>query len=88
MKKRNTKKETLAAYMRRAREAAGLSQQEVSRKLGFTSAQFISNWERGVSGPPMKSLVRLKAIYKLDTNYVVDLIVESTRGKLYRAFGL
>ena len=88
MKKGNAKKETLATYMRRARENSGMSQLEVGRKLGFTSAQFISNWERGVSGPPMKALIRLKTIYKLDVNHVVDLIVETTRAKLNRAFGL
>lgn len=86
--KGKVKKDTLSAYMKRSREAAGLSQLEVGRKLGFTSAQFVSNWERGISGPPIKSLIRLKSIYKLDVNYVVDLIVESTRIKLYRAFGL
>lgn len=86
--KGKVKKDTLSAYMKRSRESAGLSQLEVGRKLGFTSAQFVSNWERGISGPPIKSLIRLKSIYKLDVNYVVDLIVESTRIKLYRAFGL
>jgi transcriptional regulator with XRE-family HTH domain len=78
------KKESLSAYMKRSREAAGLSQQEVGRKLGFSSPQFVSNWERGISGPPVKALVRLKNIYKLDINYVADLIVEKTRIKLYR----
>jgi transcriptional regulator with XRE-family HTH domain len=82
------RKETLSAYMKRSREASGLSQQEVGRKIGLSSPQFISNWERGISGPPVKTLLRLKNIYKLDLNHVVDLIVDGTRVKLHRAFGL
>jgi transcriptional regulator with XRE-family HTH domain len=81
-------KETLSAYMKRSRENAGLSQQEVGRKLGFSSPQFVSNWERGISGPPAKALIRLKTIYKLDINHVVDLMVDNTRSKLNRAFRL
>jgi transcriptional regulator with XRE-family HTH domain len=88
MSKVRAKKETLSAYMKRARQEAGLSQYEVSKKLGFGSSQFVSNWERGIAGPPTKSIIRLKKLYKLDMNYVVDLLVENTRIKLNRAFGL
>ena len=87
-KSRGKKNESLSTFMKNAREAAGLSQQEVGRKLGFGSSQFISNWERGISGPPIKALIRLKSIYKLDVNKLVEILVENSRSKVNRAFGL
>jgi transcriptional regulator with XRE-family HTH domain len=45
---------TLASFLKERRIAAGLSQIDVSRKLGYTSAQFVSNWERGIAKPRLK----------------------------------
>lgn len=53
----------LGVYLRKLRKRAGLSQVEVSQKLGYRSNQFISNWERGLSYPPMKVLSGLALLY-------------------------
>jgi transcriptional regulator with XRE-family HTH domain len=55
----------LAQYLKKCREKAGYSQTQVSAKLGYTSPQFISNWERGLSHPPVKSLNKLAKLYKV-----------------------
>lgn len=55
----------LAQYLKKCREKAGYSQTQVSTKLGYTSPQFISNWERGLSHPPVKSLNKLAKLYKV-----------------------
>ncbi len=55
----------LAHYLKKCREKAGYSQTQVSSKLGYTSPQFISNWERGLSHPPVKSLNKLAKLYKV-----------------------
>ena len=52
------------------RESAGLSQADVADKLGYISGQFISNWERGVSFPPIKAIPKLAKIYKTDREYL------------------
>lgn len=39
----------LAELLKEKRLAAHISQKTVAEKLGYTTAQFISNWERGVS---------------------------------------
>lgn len=50
--------------LKRLRIKAGLKQKEVAKQLGYTSPQFISNWERDVSSPPVKTIKQLAALYK------------------------
>ncbi len=42
-------------FLRSARVSAGLTQLDVTNALGYTTAQFCSNWERGISIPPENS---------------------------------
>ncbi len=49
--------------LKEKRVAAGFSQRDVSDKLGYSTPQFISNWERGVSLPPLGKLKRLEDLY-------------------------
>ena len=46
----------LGQYLQDMRIRAEMTQREVSVKLGYSSAQFISNFERGISSPPLKKL--------------------------------
>ena len=46
----------LAKYLKEKRLAANLSQINIAHRLGYGSAQFISNWERGVAWPAALSL--------------------------------
>lgn len=43
-------------YLKKCREKAGATQAEVSRFLGYDSAQFISNVERELCGPPLETV--------------------------------
>ena len=78
----------LGAFLRDMREGSEWTQLEVSRKLGYTSPQFISNIERGISVVPLKTLARMIQLYKCDTEEVVNIILESQRrllkGKLMK----
>jgi transcriptional regulator with XRE-family HTH domain len=44
------------SHLRELRLEAALTQEVVSENLGYSSAQFISNWERGVALPPVDVL--------------------------------
>ena len=63
-------------YLRKLREKQKLSQGEVATAMGYKSPQFISNWERGLSSPPLKALVKLADIYDIP------------KEKLYKSFVL
>ena len=73
-------------FLKTKRVEAGLSQEVVAKKLGYTSAQFISNWERGVSAPPIERLKSLAELYKIPHNHLIDVIVDETRDYLKTVF--
>lgn len=50
---------SLGKFIRDRRKKVGLSQWDIARELGYETAQYVSNWERGVSNPPMKTLKKL-----------------------------
>lgn len=52
----------LGKFLRQKRLRRKLTQVEVASSLGYTS-QFIANWERGVSSPPLDAFGKLLDIY-------------------------
>lgn len=76
------KSKTLALYLKSARQEAGFSQSDVASILGYRNSQFISNWERGVSAPPMKVLGKLVDLYRIDKQTVIEVILKDTRDYL------
>lgn len=73
----------LGQYLKDVRESANLTQADVSHRLGYTSPQFISNIERGISVAPLKTLARMVNLYKASPDSVVRIILESQK-KLLR----
>jgi transcriptional regulator with XRE-family HTH domain len=43
-------------FLKAKREAANITQAEVAEKLGYTSAQFVSNIERGLCAMPLANI--------------------------------
>lgn len=55
--------EILENNLRKFREEKGLRLIDVADKLGFTSIDRISLWERGMAAPNIVNLFRLAALY-------------------------
>jgi transcriptional regulator with XRE-family HTH domain len=70
---------TLGEYLQTMRTKAGLTQREVSLTLGYSSAQFISNFERGIAVPPLKKLKVLVKMYDMPVETVMDMILDAER---------
>lgn len=66
----------LGLYLRDKRTAAQLTQRDIAKEMGYTSPQFISNWERGLTAPPLMTLKKLIKMYKCDAKEVYDFIAE------------
>ena len=49
--------------LKKYRRIAGYSQKEVAKILGFRSTGRISRWEKGVSMPSLKNLLKLSFLY-------------------------
>lgn len=73
----------LGQFLKDTREQANLTQADVSEKLGYTSPQFISNIERGISVVPLKTLARMVSLYRVNPEIVAKIILESQK-KLLR----
>ena len=63
-------------FLTKARKASGLSQMEVSEKLGYRSSQFVSNWERGRGMPPVQVLQTLAALYGIPEDKMFKAYLE------------
>src|SRR6478609_5227134 len=77
----------LGDYLQKMRLEANLTQRYVSLKLGYSSAQFISNFERGIAVPPVKKLKVLIKLYGLNPSELIDLINTTERNILSSALG-
>jgi len=58
--------------LRRARKIAGLSQRDVAKRLGMSSTDRISRWEKGTATPNIKNLFRLCILYKVSPTELYD----------------
>lgn len=70
--------EILAQFLKEKRVQSGLSQKDVATKLGYTTSQFISNWERGISHPPLNTLRSLSNLYKINPDEMFDVLLKAT----------
>ena len=73
---------SLGQFLKSNREKVSLSQGDVAKKLKYTSPQFISNWEREVSSPPIKVLKQLSDLYKVNSDEVFNLILSHSVNQL------
>lgn len=83
---RSQARSALGLYLRRQREAAGLTQADLSKLLNYSSPQFISNWERGAAPPPHEAIAQLIPVLKLDRRKVLDLYLGHTESLIRKAF--
>lgn len=72
-------------YLQGARQASGLTQTDVSQRLGYSSAQFMSNFERGISMPPLEKLRDLVKIYSLEIALLLENVMADKREELLAA---
>ena len=67
--------ETLGLFIKKMRLERGYSQADLAYSLGYTSPQFVSDWERGVSSPPVKKLHDLSQLLKVKPDVLFELLV-------------
>ena len=60
-----TTKQPIPNSLRIYRKQAGLRQVDVAAKLGFTSYDRISHWEKGTAFPSVTNLFRIAALYRV-----------------------
>jgi len=66
----------LGKYLQKKRKLAKLSQGKVSKLLGYSSPQMISNIERGTCAPPMDALKKMAALYKISASEMTETLLQ------------
>lgn len=83
---------TLGRALKKSRMDNHITQIQVSNKLGYTTSQFVSNWERGSSYPPPKALKKMAKLYGFNYGFAVDVMMIEKRtrleAKLKKQYGL
>lgn len=80
--------QVLGEFLQARRIKAGLSQGDVATKLGYSSPQFISNFERGLCAPPLNKLKMLLQLYGLSGDEVLKLLMKEHEKFLRKSLGL
>ena len=62
----------MGRFLKEAREKAGLTQQDLAGVFRYSSSQFISNWERGLSLPPVDLMAKLAAVLRISPRDLVE----------------
>lgn len=73
---------SLSDYLKQKRLDSGLSQLDVAKELGYSSPQFVSNWERGLVSPPLETIAVLIDLYKIPPSEVINRIMDETKDYL------
>jgi transcriptional regulator with XRE-family HTH domain len=74
----------LGKFLRTARIKANLSQGEVAKNLRYSTAQFISNIERGLCAPPVDAVRKLIEIYRLNPHRLIKNLTKEYRNNLVK----
>lgn len=85
MSVKNELHQNLGVYLKQKRQETRITQKEVAKKLGYTSPQFVSNFERGLCAPPLKNLKSLVKLYRIQPEEIIDLIVKEQEDILRKA---
>lgn len=69
--------ENFGTFLKNKRVHASLTQRDVADHMGYTTPQFISNWERGLIAPPLQTIRELIDLYGCSAKEVCDFIGDS-----------
>lgn len=72
--------------LKEGREKAKLSQKEVSDHFGYKTPQFVSNWERGVSHPPVESIKKLSKFINVPAKTIARACADEKISEINKSY--
>lgn len=78
---------SLGSYLRDKREKKGMTQTEVATALQVRP-QFVSNWERGLSAPPLRLMKKIIQAYGIPKNEAVRVLVQEYEAYIKKNLGI
>ncbi len=77
---------TFGEALKKYRQERGLTQKELSDKLGYSTSQFISNLERSLASPSMSLAIKIGTFLKIPMAHVHNFFVQKELSKINRKF--
>jgi len=69
----------IGKFLKEKRLSAGLTQLEVAEALNYSTAQFISNMERGLCSLPLEKLSKLVKLYHISPKALVRVLMNQQK---------
>lgn len=76
---------TLAELIKTKRIQKGITQRELADELGYSTSQFISNFERSVSRPPMFQLKKICKLLDIKPEVMQEIYLADYKRQLMEA---
>jgi len=64
----------------------GYSQEKLATLLGYSSGQFVSNWERGESFPPIDRLAKLSLLFGFEDQTLLNLFISESKATITKEY--
>ena len=64
----------------------GYSQEKLATLLGYSSGQFVSNWERGESFPPIDRLAKLSLLFGFEDQTLLNLFLSESKAAVTKEY--
>lgn len=77
----------LGSLLKDKRVEKGITQMALARELGYSSPQFVSNWERGMCSPAFDTLPVICKMLGIPKKEIIEIILDETRNELEANFG-
>lgn len=75
-------------FWKEMRIKSGYSQGQIALKLGYTSSQLVSNWERNLCNPPRKDISKLIELYEINVDEYIRILLDQQRKEIEEYFSL
>ena len=82
------KTQDICDALKNARVKAGIAQGALAKKMGYASAQFVSNWERGICRLPLKKAILFCELTGMSPDTMKELLQADALKKIYRKFSV
>jgi len=79
-------KTMISQLLKTHRTGKRIHQKELARELGYTSPQFVSNWERGISEPPLKDAKKICGLLGISEKKYKQILIKRYKDKVEEAF--
>jgi transcriptional regulator with XRE-family HTH domain len=76
------KQRSLSNFLKEKRVGKGLTQADLAKALGYTTPQFVSNWENERSSPPLDAVAKLVDILDIQKDEIITIMLDETRQTL------